>query len=158
MLLTPTPTLPRGVIDMDHQNPPTPDADAGSLEEGLATFEPIELTVRPLILFLIGMVVSLTIVMFAIRAQFSLYVREAKSEQKIVGPAPLPVLQDAPAADPLVQPQPLQDMLDFQAKSLAELSSLGWVEPGKVARIPIDDAIKMLAAQGLPARPVKGDK
>lgn len=54
------------------------------------------------------------------------------------GQFPAPRLQDNPALD----------MSQMTEKEQASLDRYGWVEPGKVARIPIGRAMEMVAASG----------
>lgn len=52
--------------------------------------------------------------------------------------------------DPVVQPNPIQDIHDFRAREDAAVSSYGWVDPasGRV-HIPIDQALEVVAAHGI---------
>jgi hypothetical protein len=68
-------------------------------------------------------------------------------------PPPPPLAQEAgrlPPA-PRLQSTPLQDLEELRAEEEKELTSYGWVdEKAGIARIPIDEAIKIVAARGLP--------
>lgn len=144
---------------MDQYTPiSSPASETDSLEEGVALYEPIEVGIRPLIAFLAGMAIVLGLVLIVLRGQFALYVRKERAEHNIVEPARLPALRDTAASEPIIQSHPLEDMIKLRKQQLADLSSLKWVEPGKNATIPIDDAMKFLAAKGLPSRSVIGDK
>src|SRR3989442_10321148 len=62
---------------------------------------------------------------------------------------PEPRLQGAPGH----QISPQDELRQTRAEAEAALSSYGWVdEKTGIARIPIDEAIKLLAERGLPAR------
>ena len=62
---------------------------------------------------------------------------------------PAPRLQSDPTAD-------LHRLLDAQ---MAQLNSAGWVDrQGGIAHIPIDDAMKRIAQQGIPDWPANGDR
>lgn len=64
-------------------------------------------------------------------------------------PTPLPVY---PA--PQLQADPAKDLQHFTAEELARLNSVGWVDKGHgIVHIPIDDAMRRVAAQGIPAWP-----
>lgn len=54
---------------------------------------------------------------------------------------------------PRLQANPQQELQDLRAKQRALLEGYGWVskETG-IARIPIEDAMKMVVERGLPAR------
>jgi hypothetical protein len=52
---------------------------------------------------------------------------------------------------------PPEQQREFQAAAAAELNGYGWVDAQhSVAHIPIEEAMKHLAAQGLPQSPVAG--
>jgi hypothetical protein len=55
--------------------------------------------------------------------------------------------------EPRLQTNPRQDLLDLRAAEDTVLNSYGWVDKtGGVVRIPIDEAMKLTVARGLPAR------
>ncbi len=55
---------------------------------------------------------------------------------------------------PQLQPDPVADLNKFRAALEEELNTYGWVDQENgVAHIPIDQAIDMIAQQGLPVRP-----
>ncbi len=73
----------------------------------------------------------------------------------IFGPVPYPELPGAAdtgnAASPALQRFPEADLAAFRRKEDEELTTLGWVDRAKdIARIPIEDAMRILAARGLP--------
>ncbi len=54
---------------------------------------------------------------------------------------------------PRFQENPQQEMRDLRAKQKALLEGYGWVnKEAGVARIPIEDAMRMVVERGLPAR------
>ena len=54
---------------------------------------------------------------------------------------------------PQLQQTPVRDLQSFHAAEEQTLTTYGWVDqPKGVVRIPIDRAIELLAARGLPAR------
>jgi hypothetical protein len=60
--------------------------------------------------------------------------------------------------EPRLQTAPLDDLRTLRAVEDAALSSYGWVDrEAGVARIPIERAMELLAARGLPARPEGGE-
>ena len=60
------------------------------------------------------------------------------------------VLHIKPPA-PVLQLDPQADLQDFRAKEKTRLDSYGWVDRGGgIAHIPIDAAMKDLAARGIP--------
>jgi len=64
--------------------------------------------------------------------------------------SPLP---DYPA--PQLQSDPAKDLQRFTAQELSRLNSAGWVDKSHgIVHIPIDEAMRSLAAQGIPDWPV----
>ena len=61
--------------------------------------------------------------------------------------------QDRLPPSPRFQENPQQELQDLRAKQGALLEGYGWVDKeGGVARIPIEDAMKMVVERGLPTR------
>jgi hypothetical protein len=61
--------------------------------------------------------------------------------------------QDRLPPTPRFQENPQQELQDLRAKQKALLEGYGWVnKEAGVARIPIEEAMKMVVAQGLPVR------
>jgi hypothetical protein len=55
--------------------------------------------------------------------------------------------------DPRLQTNPRQDLADLRAREDALLGSYEWVDKrAGIARIPIDEAMKLVVQRGLPAR------
>lgn len=77
--------------------------------------------------------------------------RQAKSD---VAPPPIPGFEPGrQAPQPRLQGEPFGDWAALKARQESLLGSYGWVdEPAGVARIPIDRAMQLLVARGLPAR------
>lgn len=64
---------------------------------------------------------------------------------------------DRKAPEPRLQERPFDDWQALHRQQVEQLSSYGWVDEGKgIARIPIEEAMRRLAQQGLPARPAPG--
>ena len=61
--------------------------------------------------------------------------------------------QDRLPPSPRLQDNPQQELQDLRAKQEALLEGFGWVnKEAGVARIPIEDAMKMVVERGLPVR------
>lgn len=59
---------------------------------------------------------------------------------------------------PRLQPDPVADMNKFRVSEEEVLNSYGWIDQNAgIARIPIDQAIKAVAQQGLPTRQAQPD-
>jgi hypothetical protein len=55
--------------------------------------------------------------------------------------------------EPRLQRNPRQDLRDFRAREDAILGTYGWIDPAAgIVRIPIEEAMKITAQRGLPAR------
>ena len=64
--------------------------------------------------------------------------------------------QDRLPPFPRLQANPQQDLRDLRAKQKALLDGYGWVDKeAGVARIPIEDAMKMIVQRGLPTTETK---
>jgi hypothetical protein len=104
--------------------------------------------------FGIGLLLSCIVVVFAMWAMFDfLYSREnAKND---TNPAALVMkYQNALPPEPRLQAQPTIELKDLRADEDAILNSYGWINPDKgIVRIPIDQAIDMVAQKGLPSKP-----
>jgi hypothetical protein len=104
--------------------------------------------------FGIGLLLSCIVVVFAMWAMFDfLYSREnAKND---TNPAALVMkYQNALPPEPRLQPQPTVELKDLRADEDAILNSYGWINPDRgIVRIPIDQAIDMVAQKGLPSKP-----
>jgi hypothetical protein len=59
---------------------------------------------------------------------------------------------------PRLQAEPIEDLISLREAEDAVLSSYGWLDrQGGIVRVPIDRALEILAARGLPARPEAED-
>jgi hypothetical protein len=65
---------------------------------------------------------------------------------------PAPGAADRPnAASPALQAQPREDLDAYRRRKQAELETLGWQDRAAgIARIPIEDAMRIVAERGLP--------
>jgi hypothetical protein len=108
--------------------------------------------------FGIGLVISCIVVVFAMWAMFDfLYHREdLKNPQH---PAAMirtrPTLPPEPRLQGIPEPtQPHVELERLRADEDAILNNYGWVDPNKgTVRIPIGEAIDMVARKGLPSKP-----
>jgi hypothetical protein len=105
----------------------------------------------------LGIAVLATVVSLALLP--ILYALKARQERE--DPAPPPIAGFEPgrqAPEPRLQGQPFADWNALKARQESLLTSYGWVdEPAGVARIPIEEAMKMVIQRGLPARPASGE-
>jgi hypothetical protein len=104
--------------------------------------------------FGIGLLLGCIVVVFAMWAMFDfLFAREDK---KNLGNPAAAMLNERPKLppEPRLQAEPKVYLKDLRADEDAILSSYGWVDPNKgIVRIPIDQAIDIVAQKGLPSKP-----
>ncbi len=104
--------------------------------------------------FGIGLLLSCIVVVFAMYAMFDFfYARE--DAKNASNPASL-MMKDASKLppEPRLQAEPKVYLKDLRADEAAILTSYGWVDPNKgIVRIPIDQAIDIVAQKGLPSKP-----
>lgn len=76
--------------------------------------------------------------------------REAANQAKTIEPAKV-------FPEPQLQASPVLDLKAIRAEEDKLLSGYAWVDPQKgLVRIPIDQAIDLIARRGLPSRPPTG--
>ena len=82
---------------------------------------------------------------------FNFYTKQAAQVPRAF---PLSVeYQQQPPPEPRLQEHPEEDMRQLRAQEDAILQGYGWVDKGSgVARIPIEEAMKIVVERGLPAR------
>ena len=107
--------------------------------------------VRPgaIVRFAIGLVLVVGVSAVALLGLFKLFARQQRRHD----PPPPPLAQEAGRLPPgpRLQAAPLQDLEQLRAEEEKELTSYGWVDAkAGIAHIPIDEAIKIVAARGLP--------
>jgi len=114
-------------------------------------YERSDADVRSLLKFGLSLLLILVAVLISMRWMFFYF---AKSQQ--LGPPASP-FESARALppQPRLQVAPRVDLQAYCEAQLQELDTYGWVDPhNEVVRIPVDRAMDMIVARGLPARPV----
>ena len=104
--------------------------------------------------FGIGLLLGCIVTIFVIWGLFDfLYSRE--DAKNAANPAALMMKdQHALPPEPRLQANPKVDLKDLRSDEEAILNSYGWVNPDKgIVRIPIDQAIDIVAQKGLPSKP-----
>lgn len=116
-------------------------------------FEPGEEDVQAVSSFGIGLALGIVVVAFAMWGLFEwFYTRENLAHAPV---APV-VLSESPQLppEPRLQAVPRLDLKSLREGEEKVLTTAAWVDPDHgVARIPIADAIKIVAAKGLPSKP-----
>lgn len=117
--------------------------------------ETTDASISGLVKFGIGLSVLVIVVLFAMRSMF-----EHFSSVQQLGPPPSPFADTRilPPA-PRLQVQPTLDLKQLRADEDQRLNSYGWVDPkAGIARIPVNRAMDLLLAKGLPVRAANPDK
>lgn len=114
-------------------------------------FEKDAVDATSLIRFLLWLVAGTVVIVFLLwRLYFVFVAREAARQP----PPPImrPTAAQMAPLPPLLQDHPQEDLATFRAGEDALLGSYGWVdkELGRV-HVPIEEAMRMVAAQGLPS-------
>jgi len=107
---------------------------------------------RPVVLAALGLAVICIVAGVLMHLLFNLFASMASYQSAVPSPLAGVYGQKAPPA-PRLQTAPLQDLTTLRARDAALLDGYGWVnrEDG-IVRIPVERAIEVLAARGLPAR------
>jgi hypothetical protein len=132
-------------------HPPT-GPDVGSRPDPTLGHEERDIAVRPIALTIAGLLVVVIAVFVFI--QILLNVLAGVQSRRSAAPSPLAGaygMKEPPA--PRLQTDPVADLQELRARDQALLSGYAWVDrDGGVVRLPIERAIDVLAARGLPAR------
>ena len=102
--------------------------------------------------FGLGLTITAVIIFFLVWLLFGYFAgRQARSAAPEF---PLAVeQQNRLPPEPRLQTNPKQDLIDLRASEDVILNTSGWVDKsGGIARIPIDEAMKLTVERGLPAR------
>ncbi|MEO6811762.1 MAG: hypothetical protein ABI353_21845 [Isosphaeraceae bacterium] len=117
--------------------------------------EKYDVGIRGIFFFGLSLVIMTVVVQVTLAGVMELFGREKERETK----ATLPVLfanETGLYPAPKLQESPALDVVKMHADEAIVLSGYGWVDPkAHIARIPIDRAMDLLAAQGLPTREPK---
>jgi hypothetical protein len=112
-------------------------------------YEQSDVRAGAIVRFALGLVTVVAVSAVLLLGLFKLFARQQRRHD----PPPPPLAREAgrlPPA-PRLQASPLQDLEQVRAEEEKELSSYGWVDPkAGIVHIPIDEAIKTVAARGLP--------
>jgi hypothetical protein len=129
-------------------DPTTPDLTGHDHRPG---HEPTDISLRPILRFLVALIGSGVVIQLLLYAQLSWFAAdEAPTAGKI---GPLPPLKRQPTAEPRLQEASTIDLGELRRRERAELESSGWVdEKARTVRIPIEEAMRVIAERGLPAR------
>jgi hypothetical protein len=104
--------------------------------------------------FGIGLLLSCIVVVFAMWAMFDFLFSREDAKNATNPAASMMSERSKLPPEPRLQAEPKVELKDLRADEDAILSSYGWVDPNKgIVRIPIDQAIDIVAQKGLPSKP-----
>lgn len=104
--------------------------------------------------FGIGLLLSCIVVVFAMWAMFDFFYSREDAKNKSNPTALMQKEGHQLPPEPRLQDRPRVELKDLRSDESAILSSYGWIDPNKgIVRIPIDQAIDIVAAKGLPSKP-----
>ncbi|MEP7307753.1 MAG: hypothetical protein ABJA98_19805 [Acidobacteriota bacterium] len=134
-------TVARG----SHPHPPRPDRPDS------------EVDVRAIFTFGLGLLLSAIVIQGMIWLLFRSF--EGREATRDVPAYPLAAGQDSRLPpEPRLQTDPRGDLRDLRTHEDSVLGTYGWVDKAAgVVRIPIDEAMRITAQRGLPARSGTGD-
>jgi hypothetical protein len=104
--------------------------------------------------FGIGLLLSCIVVVFAMWALFDFWFHREDAKNANNPNAAMMNQRPTLPPEPRLQTQPRVELKDLRADEDAILNSYAWIDPNKgIVRIPIDQAIDMVAKKGLPSKP-----
>lgn len=126
--------------------------DSSHRDNGDAAHEHRDVNVRAILAVALGLAITAVIVHVVLFWMFRYFEqREAVRKQSAFPLAPVEV-QFPP--EPRVQARPSESLKEMRKQEAAILSNYGWVdEKAGIARIPIEEAMRLTVERGLPARP-----
>lgn len=114
--------------------------------------EESDVNVRAILGFGAGLLVLAVVVHLFLWWLLGAYNRQAERSQAHIYPLAAGQQEQAPPG-PRLQDNPQKDMRDLRAKQEALLKGYAWVNRGSgIARIPIEEAMRILVERGLPTR------
>lgn len=114
-----------------------------------ARHETRDISVRVVAWFAVGLIVSAIVIQVAITGLFHLFKADHPSKMAASRISEPRVF----APEPRLQVNSQADLDHFRATEEAKLNSYGWVDQNAgVVRIPIERAMELIAARGLPTR------
>lgn len=132
----------------EHSKKPNAPVDAS------AGYEKRDVHIRGLFIFAFWMAVVLIVTLFGMRLTFD-YFKTAMPLGSTMSPMVSPTARMLPPS-PRLQVLPHQELQDYCAAQQQEVNSYGWIDQQSgVVRVPIDRAMDLILARGLPARPAE---
>ncbi len=117
-----------------------------------AGWEKRDVNIKALFQFAFWMAVVLAVTMIGMRFTFSAYKKAMP-----LGPTMSPMVKQGARmipSGPLLQVHPHQELETYCSAQQQNVTTYAWVDqPSGVVRIPVDRAMELILAKGLPARP-----
>lgn len=125
---------------------------AGTEHHGATTYEKRDVSVRPVAIVTVAIIVGSFAVMVPVRLMFA-YMKGREQAQQ-TAPVSLTRAQTAEEVpEPRLEPIIGQTLAETRKREHEKLTTYGWVDKsGGVVRIPIERALELTAASGLPSR------
>jgi hypothetical protein len=126
-------------------------ADSDAPRNSAVGFESTDVRASAILKFAVFLLLMTIAVLFLM---FKMYQGFARYEAGLQPPRPIMQTQaDRQPPLPRLQEHPTKDIAELRRSEDAILGSYGWVDPqAKVVRIPIDEAMRLVAERGLPVR------
>ena len=131
-----------------------------------AGFEQEDLSAKPILIFLLALIVGCLLVALILRGMYSYLDAYQNRHEPVQSPLVQPTTADTRVVEPgtiMKFPEPRLEGTEtteinaFRQQEAQTLHSYGWVDQqAGVVRIPIDRAMELLAQRGLPTRPQAG--
>jgi hypothetical protein len=117
-----------------------------------AGYEVSDVNIRGLVMFLVGLIVSMAVVVFAIAGFF--FFLDARVEKLDPPRPPLADLRPKTVPAPQLQESPARDMQTLLVQQEAALGETKWIDKEQdVVQIPIERAMQLVVERGLPDWP-----
>ena len=129
-------------------------------------FEREDLTPKPILLFLLALIVGCVLVALVLRGMYGYLESYDNHHQPVQSPLVPQSTADtryispndiARFPEPRLESNERSEINDFRIREEETLNRYGWVDqPGGAVRIPIERAMRLVAQRGLPTRPQTG--
>ncbi len=123
-----------------------------SAHGGAPRFEKTDVEPKVVVRFGVGLTIAIVLASVFLVGLMRLLGKRATEAEP--APAPLAITNlDRKPPEPRLQEQPFADIDRLRVEQRERLTTSGWIDKGAgVAHIPIEEAMKQLAAKGLPTR------
>ena len=114
--------------------------------------ETTDVDIRGIVIFVIALIVAGVVIHGAVWVMYRYFARQASQPAAVEFPLATNALRRLPP-EPRLQIDPRDDLMNMQRAEEQVLNSYGWVDrSGGIVRIPIDQAMTLIAERGLPTR------